>query len=113
MGGGWRWDTNCPPSELDYVVPSRADDMSQLPGEAAVSLNSGMVQTGSMNYGGSRVSQMLLELVLQFSALCFRKKGKKKQKKKKKGGKTTFQQAGWVLLICNTWVSRALHAIKT
>jgi hypothetical protein len=42
-----------------------------------------------MNYGGSRISQMLAELVLQFSALHFllfqeRRKEAPHQKKKKK-----------------------------
>jgi hypothetical protein len=37
-----------------------------------------------VNYGGARMSQMLAELVLQFSVLCFCERRKKKQKKKEK-----------------------------
>jgi hypothetical protein len=37
----------------------------------------------SMNYGGSRISQMLAELVLQWSVLHFARKEKRVQKNKK------------------------------
>jgi hypothetical protein len=48
----------------------------------------------SVNYGGSRTSQMLSQLVLQFSVLyfCSSKRGEKKPKtkRKKKKRKTGF-----------------------
>jgi hypothetical protein len=37
----------CPPAVLDYVVPSRADGVSPLPGGVAVSLSSETAETGS------------------------------------------------------------------
>jgi hypothetical protein len=45
-----------------------------------------VAQAGSMsiNYNGSKMSQMLADLVLQLSALHFCKRGEKKAKKKKK-----------------------------
>jgi hypothetical protein len=75
----------CLPSVLDYVVPSRADDVSCSPGGVAVLLSSGTAQACSlfMNYDGSRMSQMLAELILQFSVFRFCKNGEKKPKKKK------------------------------
>jgi hypothetical protein len=49
----------------------------------------------SMNYSGSRTSQMLAELVLPFSVLCFcsLKRGQKKKKRIKKE-KSAFQMGG-------------------
>jgi hypothetical protein len=71
-----------------------------------------------MNYGGSRISQMLAELVLQFSALHFllfqerRKEAPHQKKKKKKKGKTAFQLVGRQLLVHSAWTSGAVMCYK-
>jgi hypothetical protein len=104
------------------VVPSKADDVSCSPGGVEVTLvgiesapgwlrKEGVQGFVSVNYGRSRIFQMLAELVLQFSTLCFCKKKVKKKKKKKKG-KMAFHQASWPLPVCSTWVSGGAMCYK-
>lgn len=65
----------CPPAALDFVVPSKVDDVSCLPGRVAVSFgrigaapglhrHAALPGSMSINYGGSSTSQIVVELFL-------------------------------------------------
>jgi hypothetical protein len=82
-----------PVAVLDCVAPSRAADVWCLPAlqfNSILGQQSQAAQGGSMftNYGGSKMSQMLVGFVLQFSAFQFAflssKAVEKKPQKKKK-----------------------------
>jgi hypothetical protein len=81
---------------LNYVVPSRVDDAMYSPSGVEVTLSViRKAQAGRSsrfcvpNYGGSRIFQLLAELVLQFSVLHFCKPREEKPKKGK--GKMALQ----------------------
>jgi hypothetical protein len=66
----------CGPVALEYVVPSRVDDVLHSPGRVAVSLSSKMANAGNtgslyINYGRSWKSQMLARFILHFPILHF------------------------------------------
>jgi hypothetical protein len=79
-------DSCCPCATLDYVVPSRTNDVSHSPVRVAVTLGGMQSAPGllrqaggqgslSMHYGGSRMSQKLSKFIVQFTVLCFCKRG--------------------------------------
>jgi hypothetical protein len=112
---------------LEYVLSSRADGFAPSPewvvalqvsglGHRQVAFRGSM----SMNLGGSRIAQELLELVLQFPTLSFcslyNDRRRAKSKKEKKTQKHTKMEKQLLVFQCDsshsTWAFGLFHAIK-
>jgi hypothetical protein len=65
------WWAICRPGALEYVVPSRVDDVLHSPGRVAVALSSEVAGSLYTNYGRSRMSHMLARFILHFPVLHF------------------------------------------